>query len=800
MQYDHLSRADLTNKSNQNKNESINVIENNSINNSNKIINENNCNEFKSYIPAEQSIPEFTAKAVVVGIIIGIVFGSANAYLGLKVGLTVSASIPAAVMAVAIFKLFFSSSTILETNIVQTIGSAGESLAAGVIFTIPALFMWNVDPSKLDIAIIAIIGGILGVVFMIFLRANLIVKEHGKLPYPEGTACAEVLIAGQGDVEKAKKLFAGIVVGGLYQLLMHDKVFNLWNKEPYTKIPGYKGAEISAEITPELLGIGYIIGPKISAMMLAGGILGWLVLIPIIYLFGEQLNNVIPPENNLLISQMEPIQIWSRYIRYIGAGGVAFAGIFSLIKSIPLILISFKEGIKNFSITNKITIRTQQDVSYKIIFSIIAIISIVLSIYLKYKFFNTNYLASFISVGLILIFGFFFVTVSSRVVGLVGSSSNPISGMTIATLIVTCLFFIFTDMHLLPNARIVALTIGAFVCIAAAIAGDTSQDLKTGYLVGATPKWQQIGEIIGVVTSGVIMGYVIYMLKEPIESGLLPAPQANLMRLVIDGVLGQNLPWTLVISGVFIAFCMELLGINSLAFAVGLYLPLSLSVPVMIGGVIRWVADFNIAKKTTEAEVSSNSGVLYSSGLIAGSALIGVIIMFLIGLSEKFPTIFEKISRPGIYIYKSLPNEIWYVNNKIIDESYYKIPLNLFPDNFEIQLKINELKKKISNIKSSENLNTQDIKLYEEELSNSYKKLKENSTLKLNVKCSYNNQILESEIELEKWQKVYLSLKDNKIIISHLPKDANLKSVIAFTLLSISLLWYAKFKKVGKSA
>lgn len=580
------------------------------------------------------STKEFTIKAIIIGILIGIVFGAANAYLGLKVGLTVSASIPAAVMAVAIFRLLFKGGSILETNIVQTIGSAGESVAAGCVFTIPALFLLGVEPSKIEIAILAICGGLLGVIMMIPLRKSLIVKEHEQLPYPEGTACAEVLKSAQMDTSKAKPLFAGIGIGALYQALMHEKLFSLWNKEPSIKIRGIQGAELNAEVTPELLGVGYIIGPKISAIQLAGGLMAWFVLIPLFTWFGQYCNVPVAPAATLL-KDMDAYDIWANYIRYIGAGGVAFAGIFSLIKSLPVIISCFKSGINNISNSNQIAEeRTEQDISTKSIIKILAVLALIIVIYLYLNLFKGSITTSVITCLLVIVFSFFFVTVSSRIVGLLGSSANPISGMTIATLLLTCLIFIVTGLNALPNAKIAAITIGAFVCIASAIAGDTSQDLKTGYLVKSTPRYQQIGEIIGVITSGLVMGIVMYMLKDGIINKEFHAPQANLMHIVVNGVLGGNMPWALVILGAFMSLCVELLGINSLAFACGLYLPLSLSTSIMAGGFIRYLTDKN--KEKPEYENMVERGTLYSSGLIAGASLLGVIMMIIAGFYPNF--------------------------------------------------------------------------------------------------------------------------------------------------------------------
>lgn len=707
--------------------------------------------QYTSVVPASESPAEFTIKAIIIGIVIGIIFGAANAYLGLKVGLTVSASIPAAVMAVAIFKIFFKSGTILETNLVQTIGSAGESVAAGVIFTIPAFFVWGEQITRTEIALMAIIGGLIGVIFMIPLRRSFISKEHGKLPYPEGTACAEVLVSGQGDVSKAKTLFWGMGIGALYTALMHGNLFGLWNKEIGTKIPGYKAAEISGEITPELLGVGYIIGPQIAAIMLGGGLFGWLVLIPLIALMGECSGVPIYPATDMLIKDMTPGDIWSNYIKYIGAGGVAFAGIFSLLKSIPMMWTTFKSSIKMLgkndeSATSK---RTDTDLSFKTVLIAAAILVLAATAYVKVYVFTTNLLLSLLAGFLIVLFGFFFVTVSSRIVGLLGSSSNPISGMTIATLLLTSIIFVVTGLSAMPNAKIAVLTVGAFVCIAAAIAGDTSQDLKTGFLVGSTPKYQQIGEVIGVVTAGLTMGFVMYLLKDAIVAGQLTAPQANLMRTVIDGVLGGNLPWALVICGGFISLVVEMLGISSLGFAVGMYLPVSVSTPIIIGGLIRWWIDRK--KDDSQIDEKRESGVLYSSGLIAGAALLGVLMMVVMGFANNLSAVLEPISRPGIHIEAQLNNVT--INNQPFTGKYYKVGA--------------------SDISSEEG--------------NKYV-----------IKGSYNGVALEKEITLGKYEKAYLSISDGKLTSSADHPDGNLRGLIAFVILSISLCYFTLRKPTSQ--
>jgi putative OPT family oligopeptide transporter len=745
-------------------------------------------NEYPSFVPASQSPAEFTVKAIVIGMLIGSVFGAANAYLGLKVGLTVSASIPAAVMAVAIFRVFFKKGTILETNMVQTVGSAGESLAAGVIFTIPALFIWGMEPTKLEITVIAIIGGLIGVLFMIPLRKYLIVQEHGKLPYPEGTACAEVLVAGQGDLSKAKTLFKGMGIGALYQALMHNRLFGLWSKEPTTHIPGFKGAEVGAEVTPELLGVGYIIGPKISAIMLSGGMMGWMVLIPLIYLFGDQLGTPIYPETAALIKDMAPIEIWSRYIRYIGAGGVAFAGIFSLIKSIPVILSSFKAGISSLGKGNdsENETRTQTDLPLKFILLGAAALVVLTTIVLKGDIFPSY--ANSISAGfLIVLFGFFFVTVSSRIVGLLGSSSNPISGMTIATLLLTCLLFILAGLAGMPNVKVAVLTVGAFVCIAAAIAGDTSQDLKTGFLIGATPKYQQIGEFFGVIASGLTMGFVMYLLKDAITTGELPAPQANLMKLVIDGVIGGSLPWNLVFCGVFIAIGIELLGINSLAFAVGLYLPMSLSVPIMAGGIIRWLLEMR--KKDPKLEQKRETGVLYSSGLIAGAALTGVLIMVLIGFAESSPGMLSGISKPGVHVVneKVVLQE---VNGEAVKGDYFKVAPDLFPDNSATVASITSSKIELRKLKSAPDADEAAIAALDRKVTALSKALKKAKSRELQIKCLVEGKLTQKTLTLGKWQKLYLTADKTGLKVRSTPEKHDMYAVIAFLLLCASLAYF----------
>jgi len=592
---------------------------------------------FKPFIAADQQLPELTIKAIIPGIFLGIIFGVATVYLGLKVGLTVSASIPIAVLAISFFKKW-GKATILESNMVQTIGSAGESVAAGVVFTVPALLFLEGGRQYFEyfqIFVLALIGGFLGVLFMIPLRRALIVKEHGNLPYPEGTACADVLIAGEKGGNLAGKVFLGLGIAFIYKAAM--SIFGLWKEVPaliFKKQSALPNGTINGEITPELLGVGYIIGPRIAGVMVAGGVLSWLVLIPLITLIGEGLTVPFAPETVKLISNMSPDEIWSKYIRYIGAGAVTFGGIITLIKSLPTIVNAFRDSLKDFkqqgqAIENRESIpRTEKDLPLYFVL-IGSVVLLILMMVLP------NLPTNFFSALLILVFGFFFVTVSSRIVGLIGSSSNPVSGMTIATLMATALIFLgigWTD----SAYQSVALVVGSIVCIASANAGATSQDLKTGYLLGATPWRQQIGLLIGVLASVVAIGFTLLLLERTLGIGEataahpnpLPAPQATLMATVIKGLLDQQLPWGLVIAGMGIAAMVELCGISSLAFAVGAYLPLSTTSPIFMGGLIKLIAD-KVNKKKEDAEIGP--GALFSSGLIAGGALTGILVAIFMG-------------------------------------------------------------------------------------------------------------------------------------------------------------------------
>jgi putative OPT family oligopeptide transporter len=589
---------------------------------------------FQPYVRPGQTLAEFTAKAIVLGILFGLIFGASTVYLGLRAGLTVSASIPIAVLAISVLKRL-GGSTILENNIVQTIGSAGESLAAGVVFTVPALiFLVPFGPAYFNyfqITMLAIAGGILGVLMMVPLRRALIVKEHGVLPYPEGTACADVLIAGERGGALARTVFMGLGFGALWKAL--SWIIQLFRTEVgYTisRTGVLPNGTLNVDISPEYMGVGYVIGPRIAGVMFAGGVLSWLVLLPLLSIMGNYMTVPFPPvpASGLRIDQMSAGQLWSAYIRYTGAGAVLAAGLITLGRTIPTIVSSFRESVREFSAggaQGDTRARTDRDLPL----SVVLVGSLLLALFLALAPgmpLQYNFLAAF----LIVIFGFFFVTVSSRITGLIGNSSNPISGMTIATLILTCTIFVAAGWTGDPYAP-VALAVGAVVCIAAAIAGATSQDLKTGFLVGATPVYQQIGLIIGVLASSFIIGITTLYLHSVfvIGSESLAAPQATLMSTIIKGLLSQNLPWGLVLVGVFISITLELCGIRSLSFAVGSYLPIATTAPIFVGGLVRWYVERKTGVKD-ESEISS--GTLFSSGLIAGGSLAGILYAVLYGL------------------------------------------------------------------------------------------------------------------------------------------------------------------------
>ncbi len=582
--------------------------------------------EFKPYIPASKVTPEITITSVVTGILLAVIFGAANAYLGLRVGMTVSASIPAAVIAMGVIKVVMRKNSVLESNMIQTIGSAGESLAAGAIFTLPALFLWASEgvmdkPSIVEITLIALIGGLLGVFFMVPLRNALIVKEHGILPYPEGTACAEVLLAGEKKGASAAGVFVGMGVGGLFKFIIDG--LKLVPSQVSMAVKGFAG-EIGTQVYPAVFSVGFICGPRISTYMFAGSVLSWLVLIPLIVLFGA--GTVLYPATETvgeIYAAGGASGIWSTYIRYIGAGALAAGGIVSLIKTFPLILNTFKSAIKGMSTSGKAgNTRTEQDISLKIVLFAILVLTILVWLVPAIP-------VSLLGAIIIVIFGFFFATVSSRMVGLVGGSNNPVSGMAIATLLIATVILKITGEHG-ASGMSAAIAIGSIICIVAALAGDTSQDLKTGYLLGATPKKQQIGEIIGVVVAAFAIGATLYVLDMAWGFGSeeLAAPQATLMKMIIEGVMDGNLPWGLVSVGVFIAIAVEILGIPVLPFAIGVYLPIQLNACIMIGGLLRLA--YNKLKRSDEDRKRiTNDGILFCSGMIAGEGLIGILLAIL---------------------------------------------------------------------------------------------------------------------------------------------------------------------------
>lgn len=599
--------------------------------------------KFQPYVPASTVMPEFTLKAIILGSIFGLIFGAATVYLALTAGLTVSASIPIAVLAIGVFK-YIGKSTILENNIVQTVGSAGESIAAGVAFTIPALiFLENGEGffNYWNIFSLALVGGILGVLFMIPLRRALIVKEHGILPYPEGTACADVLIAGEKGGSLAKMVFAGLGIATIYKVF--NSILGLWKETPIwsaARDSAFPRATVDCDITPEYLGVGYIIGPRIAGVLVAGGILSQLVLVPLIAILGNTLTSALAP-GAIPIGDMSFSQIRLSYVRYIGAGAVAAAGLITLIKTLPTIVSAFRESWNSLRERKaggaSAVVRTERDlpITWVIFGTAILVGVIALLPQLPGEGIGSKLLMGL----LVVIFGFFFVTVSSRIVGIIGTSSNPVSGMTIATLMGTCLLFVALGWT--GNAyQAVALCVGAMVCVAAANAGNTSQDLKTGYLVGATPRAQQLGLIIGVLVSVLAVGFTLKLIDraqvaDPIVAGHAigssdyPAPQANLMATIIRGLLAQDLPWGLVFAGMAIAVVIELCGVKSLSFAVGLYLPLSTTMPIFIGGALRALMD---RKRGGHDESEVSSGMLYATGLVAGGALTGVLIAGLQGV------------------------------------------------------------------------------------------------------------------------------------------------------------------------
>ena len=583
-------------------------------------------NNFKPYIPAEKVTPEITVTSIIMGIILSVVFGAANAYLGLRVGMTVSASIPAAVISMGVIRIIMRKNSILESNIVQTIGSAGESLAAGAIFTLPALFLWAKDgimskPDLVEITLIALIGGLLGVFFMVPLRNALIVKEHGILPYPEGAACAEVLLAGENGGSSATTVFAGMGFAALFKFIIDG--LKIVKSEASLVVKGFTG-EIGTQIYPAVMSVGYICGPKISSYMFSGGLLSWVVLIPLIVLFGGE---AIMAPGTAPIAQMYAeggaSAIWGSYVRYIGAGALAAGGIISLVKSIPLIISTFAGAVKSMAGAGKSgELRTDKELNMVFVLAMILVLTIIIWLVPAIP-------VTFLGAVIIVVFGFFFATVSSRMVGLVGSSNNPVSGMAIATLLVATIILKSTGM-VGATGMASAIAIGSIICIVAAISGDTSQDLKTGFLLGATPKKQQIAEVIGVVAAAFAIGGTLYLLDSAWGFGSeeIAAPQATLMKMIVEGVMNANLPWGLVFVGIAIAVLVECLGIPVLPFAIGVYLPVHLNACIMVGGLVRLAMD-KLKKNEDEKKEIVNDGVLFCSGMIAGEGLIGILLAIL---------------------------------------------------------------------------------------------------------------------------------------------------------------------------
>lgn len=604
---------------------------------------------FKPFISASQEIAEVTWKAVILGTILAIVFAVANAYLGLKFGMTVSASIPAAVISMGVLRGIYGKSgvTVLENNIVQTIGSAGESLAAGVIFTLPAFFIWaansemvaagyNFNLTKNQIFIFALLGGGLGVLMMIPLRKYLVEKEHNNLKFPEGTACAEIIIAGDEGGSKAKMIFTSIGLAAAYKALM--SIGRFWSESPSYNFKGLmKGGTIGMDATPALVGVGYIIGPRIAALMAAGAVIGYLGVAPLLSFIGNQIPGLIIAPGTIPLGDMDPGELRNSYIKYLGIGAVAFGGFVSLMKSFPAIISSFAAGFAELMHgrgSGGAVPRTDRDLPLTVV--LIGSFIIALGIWLM----PGTHLA-LIGTILAVIFGFFFVVVAARIVGIVGSSSSPVSGMTVFTLLLTSLILLYFG-NKGVQGMITTLSVGTVVCMAVCMSGTISQDLKTGYILGATPKKQQLTVLLGVVASAAVMGITFFLLKDafgfvpsPEHPQPLQAPQANVMATVIQGVIGGHIPWTPILVGAMIGLSVELLGASALPFAIGLYLPLSLSTPILLGGLIAWL----IRKTTKDEELykkREENGILFGSGLVASDALVGVIMAGLLYFSKSY--------------------------------------------------------------------------------------------------------------------------------------------------------------------
>ena len=613
----------------------------------------NNQTEFKPYISAGKSIAEVTVRAIVLGSLLSVIFGVANAYIGLKYGMTVSASIPAAVISMAILRaLFRSRVTVLENNIVQTIGSAGESLAAGIIFTIPAFFIWSANAelvaqgyyhevSKAQIFWLSMLGGGLGILLMIPLRRYLVDREHGRLAFPEGTACAEIIVAGDEGGKKAKTVFLGIGIGAIYKIMMYTS--RLWSESPGHDFKKFlKGGTIGIDATPILLGVGYIIGPRIAALMLSGATLAYLGIGPLLGFIGQQIPGIIISPGEIPLNEMDPAELRNSYIKYLGVGAVAVGGFVSLAKSLPIIFHSFAAGAREiFKGRAKDADIKRTDRDLPMSFVLIGAVLIIIAIWAM-----PGTELHFLGAALAVLFGFFFVVVAARIVGIVGSSSSPVSGMTIATLLVTCLLLLAFGVTGV-GGMITAMSVGAVVCIAVCMSGDIAQDLKTGFLLGATPKKMQLTEFIGLLFPAAAMGFTLYLLSDafgfvetPETPNPLLAPQANVMAVVVQGVMNANIPWIPIIVGGVIALSVELLGIQSLPVAIGLYLPLSLSTPIMAGGLLALIVRSTIRDRRL-GNIRHQMGILFGSGLVAGDAIIGVITAGLIVSSTGYRDFFE---------------------------------------------------------------------------------------------------------------------------------------------------------------
>ncbi|MBR4077778.1 MAG: oligopeptide transporter, OPT family [Oscillospiraceae bacterium] len=620
--------------------------------------------EFKPYIPAERAVPEITVFSLIFGCIMAVLFGGANAYLGLRVGMTVSASIPAAVISMGVMRKIFKRDSILENNMVQTIGSAGESLAAGAIFTMPALFMWAAEglcdvPSLPEIGLIALCGGVLGTMMMIPLRNALIVKEHGTLGYPEGTACAEVLMAGEEGGSGASTVFAGLGLSAAYKFIADG--LKLFPSEVDYTIKFYKGSGIGVDVLPALAGVGYICGPRIASYMFGGSVLAWFALMPMMALFGSDL--IIYPADTTVAevwANSGTWGLWSTYIRYIGAGALVAGGLISLVKTLPLLISTFAAVAKDYGKGAAGTLRTEQDISMKVAIATCVAVAVFMWLF-------PGIPVGFMGAMIILIFGFFFATVSSRMVGLIGSSNNPVSGMAIATLLIATIALKASG-KVGAEGMVGAIAIGTVICIIAAMAGDTSQDLKTGFLLGATPKKQQYGELLGAVVSAVAIGATMHLLNSAWGFGReeLSAPQATMMKMVIEGVMGGDMPWSLVFIGVAIAVFVEIVGLPVLPVAIGIYLPIHLNAGVMLGGLTRLLVEKRKYASETEKESCIQSGILYASGLIAGEGVVGILlaVFAVLGISLDISGVINLGNIGGLVAFALVLGSILFFCNK----------------------------------------------------------------------------------------------------------------------------------------